>query len=428
MKHYKGIIAITPLFVLALSFLALSAALGDFSKVPLLIVFILTAVYALCITRELPLKDRLKCFSKGAGAPDLLMMVWIFMLAGAFAASAKTAGCIDATVNATLSVLPDEMILSGIFIAACFVSLSIGTSVGTIVALVPVAVGVAAKTDISVPMATASAVGGAFFGDNLSFISDTTIVATQSQGCKLNDKFRVNFRIVLPAAIITMAIYVVLGLGQTGSPELGEVNWLKMLPYIVVIGLALTGMNVLLVLLIGNLFTGIIGISTGAFDIEGWFAAIQTGIRGMAELIMISMLAGGLLALIKQNGGIDYIIRSLTKRVSTGRGAEWSIAALVSITNLCTANNTVAILSVGKLSRDIAEKYGVDKRKSASVLDTFSCFVQSLIPYGAQLLMAAGLAAISPVEIIPFLFYPFIMGACAMLAIQFRYPGKYSSI
>ena len=422
-----GLLAISPLFVLALLFVGLSYCVpGGFSKVPLLVVFLLTSVYALSTTRGMTIEERVAQFSKGAGSSNLLLMVWIFVLAGAFAASAKEMGAISATVDLTLKCLPGDMLLAGLFLAACFVSVSVGTSVGTIVALVPVASGLADKTGMELALIVAAVVGGSFFGDNLSFISDTTVASTRSQGCKLSDKFRVNILLVLPAAIMTFILYVALGDGSADTMVAGEVQWLKVLPYIAVLITAIMGLNVLLVLALGCVMTGIVGIVTGSYDFGTWLSSMATGIIGMGELIIVSMLAGGLLELVRYNGGIVYLIRLLTRRVRTKRGAELSIAALVSLTNLCTANNTVAILSVGRLAHDISEKYGVDKRKSASLLDTFSCCVQGLIPYGAQLLIAGGLASLNPVSIITYLYYPVLMGGVALIAIFLRYPKRYS--
>lgn len=429
-KHRRprrnGWLAISPLVVLVALMVGLSLLTGDPYKVSLPVVFIVTAAYALMTTRGLSVDDRLVQFSRGAGSPGLLLMVWIFVLAGAFAESAKQMGAISATVDLTLLLLPEGMLLAGLFLASCFVSLAIGTSVGTIVALVPVAVGLAARTDMSLPLITASVAGGAFFGDNLSFISDTTVAATRTQGCKLSDKFRVNFRIVLPAALITFVVYIVMGQGSLDPANVAQVDWVKVLPYVAVLLTAVMGLNVTIVLMLGCVLTGIVGMATGCYDLMGWMQSMAVGIGGMGELIVISLLAGGLLELIRYNGGITFLLRMLTRRIRGKRGAELSIAALVSITNVCTANNTIAILSVGRLANEIAERYGVDKRKSASVLDTFSCCVQGMLPYGAQMLMAAGLAAVSPMEIIPYLYYPMVMGFVALLAIFLRYPRRYS--
>jgi Na+/H+ antiporter NhaC len=372
------------------------------------------------------LQQRLATFSRGASSESMMLMVWIFVLAGAFANSAKCMGSIDATVNFTLAFLPPQMLLAGLFLAACFISLSIGTSVGTIVALAPIAAGIASQTGSPIAMMTAIVVGGSFFGDNLSFISDTTIAATQTQGCKLSDKFRVNSFLVMPAAVIVFAAYLFMGHTLSVPTAVGAVNPILMVPYLVVLVTAIVGMNVMAVLTLGIVLTGAIGLLNGSYDLFGWFAAMGQGITSMGDLIIITMMAGGLLELIRQQGGIDIIIRLLTSHVSGKRGAELAIAALVSVVNVCTANNTVAILTVGGIAKHIGDKYGLDNRKCASILDTFSCFTQGLIPYGAQMLMAAGLAAINPVSILPYLYYPFTLGLIALLAIVARYPRRYS--
>lgn len=406
-------------------YLITSLLVNDFYKVPITVAFLLSSCYAIAITRGLKLEQRVYQFSVGAGNKNILLMIWIFVLAGAFAQSAKQMGAIDATVNLTLHILPDNLLLAGIFIAACFISLSIGTSVGTIVALTPVAVGLAEKTGIDLPYMVAIVVGGSFFGDNLSFISDTTIASTKTQDCVMRDKFKVNFMIVVPAALIVLGIYIFQGLSLSTAPQIQEIEWIKVIPYLIVLGTAIAGMNVMSVLLLGIFSTGIIGLFTGMgfFD---WFGAMGTGITGMGELIIITLLAGGMLETIRYNGGIDFIIARLTRHVTGKRGAELSIAALVSVANLCTANNTIAIITTGPIAKDIAKRFHLDRRKTASILDTFSCLIQGIIPYGAQMLIAAGLAGISPLGIIGNLYYPFCMGACAILAILIRYPKRYS--
>ncbi|MEG0454757.1 Na+/H+ antiporter NhaC family protein [Bacteroides sp.] len=422
----SGWLALSPLFVFLCLYLLTSIIVNDFYKVPIAVAFLLSSCYAIAITRGVKLDQRIYQFSLGASNKNIMLMVWIFILAGAFAHSAKEMGAIDATVNLTLHILPDNLLLAGIFIAACFISLSIGTSVGTIVALTPVAVGLAEKTGIELPFMVAIVVGGSFFGDNLSFISDTTIASTKTQGCLMRDKFRVNSQIVVPAAIIVLGVYIVQGFSVTAPTHMQEIEWVKVIPYLIVLGTAIAGMNVMLVLLTGIASTAIIGLATGSFGIFEWFSAVGNGIAGMGDLIIITLLAGGMLEIIRYNGGIEFIIHKLTQHVSGKRGAELSIAALVSIANLCTANNTIAIITTGPIARDIANKYQLDRRKTASILDTFSCFIQGIIPYGAQLLMAAGLANISPISIIGNLYYPFTMGALALLAILFRYPRRYS--
>lgn len=421
----KGLLALSPLLVFIILYLVTSIAVRDFYKVPITVAFLVSSIYAISITKG-KLRRRINVYSRGAGTPEMMLMIWIFVLAGAFANSAKVMGSIDATVNLTLYLLPSQMLLAGLFLAACFISLSIGTSVGTIVALTPIAAGVATQTGVSPAMVTAVVVGGSFFGDNLSFISDTTIIATQTQGCKLNDKFRVNSFIVIPAAIVILGIYLVLGQGIAAPTHIAEIEPIKVLPYLVVLITALLGVNVMAVLTIGIVLTGCIGLANGAFDIYGWMQAMGNGIIGMGELIIITMMAGGMLEVIKHNGGLEYIIARLTRHIHGKRGAELSIAALVSMVDVCTANNTVAIITVGGIARKIGEKYGLDPRKCASLLDTFSCFTQGIIPYGAQLLMAAGLAALSPVSIVPYLYYPMAIGIAALLAIILRYPRRYS--
>lgn len=424
-KQKGGWWSLSPLAVFLCLYLITSLLVNDFYKVPITVAFLLSSCYAIAITRGLKLEQRVYQFSVGAGNKNILLMIWIFVLAGAFAQSAKQMGAIDATVNLTLHILPDNLLLAGIFIAACFISLSIGTSVGTIVALTPVAVGLAEKTGIDLPYIVAIVVGGSFFGDNLSFISDTTIASTKTQDCVMRDKFKVNFMIVVPAALIVLGIYIFQGLSLSAAPQIQEIEWIKVIPYLIVLGTAIAGMNVMSVLLLGIFSTGIIGLFTGMgfFD---WFGAMGTGITGMGELIIITLLAGGMLETIRYNGGIDFIIARLTRHITGKRGAELSIAALVSVANLCTANNTIAIITTGPIAKDIAKRFHLDRRKTASILDTFSCLIQGIIPYGAQMLIAAGLAGISPLGIIGNLYYPFCMGACAILAILIRYPRRYS--
>ena len=422
----KGLIALSPLVVFILLYLVTSIIAGDFYKVPITVAFMAASMYAVLICGGLPLGKRIDIFSRGAGTGQMMLMIWIFILAGAFAHSAKVMGAIDATVNLSLTLLPGNMLLAGLFLAACFISLSIGTSVGTIVALTPIAAGIASQTGSSVALLTAVVVGGSCFGDNLSFISDTTIAATQTQGCRLNDKFRVNSFIVVPAAFIVFIVYIFMGAGMHSPQHIGEVSFVKVIPYLIVLLTAIFGMNVMAVLALGILSSGLIGLITSSFDIYGWMGAMGEGIVGMGELIIITMMAGGLLEIIKHNGGIDFLIRLLTSHVSSKRGAELSIAALVSMVNICTANNTVAILTVGGIAKQIGDRYGVDNRKCASILDTFSCFMQGIIPYGAQMLMAAGLAQLNPVSIMPYLYYPLSIGIAALLSILLRYPRRYS--
>ena len=419
-------LALSPFIVFMIVYLVGSLLAGDFYKLPLTVAFLIASAYAICITPKIKLKERVNIFSRGAGNENIMLMVWIFVLAGAFASIADQMGAIDATVNLTLRFLPANMLLPGLFLAACFISLSIGTSVGTVVALTPVAVGIAEQTGSSLPMIVAIVVGGAFFGDNLSFISDTTIVATQTQGCKMNDKFKANIWLAAPAALIVLIIYIIIGQGVETPSAIPTIEWYKVVPYMAVLILALAGLNVLVVLLIGIILAGVIGILCGSFDMLGWMDAMGKGIMGMSELIIVTLLAGGMLAIIRHNGGIDYLIQALTMRIKGQRGAKLTMALLVILADLCTANNTIALVTVGPMAREIADRYGIDKRMSASILDTFSCFAQGLIPYGAQLLMAAGLASITPFEIIGYLYYPMVLGGVVLIGILCNYPRKYN--
>ena len=382
----------------------------------MLLIFISISIIAILLSRGMSLRERINVFSRGAGHKDLLLMIWIFVLAGAFASSAKAMGAVDATVNLALQVLPATFLLPGLFLSACVVSLCMGTSVGTIVAFIPIATSLADKTELSLPLMAAAIVGGAFFGDNLSFISDTTIVATQSQGCKQSDKFKYNFLLVLPIAIIVCIIYLMMGSGVS-EVVVGKVMWWKIIPYVAVLLSAACGVNVMLVLLMGNVLTGIVGMSDGSYTFEGWTESMSIGIMGMSELILISMMAGGIFALISQQGLMDRIVQEISSRVSSKRGAELSICLLVGIVNALTANNTVAILSVGDITKKISECYNIDPRRSASLLDTTSCAVQGLLPYGAQLLMASSLAGITAMSIIPYLYYPMLIGGMVLLTI-----------
>ena len=390
----------------------------------MLFIFIVIAIFAVALTRKIPFKERITIFSRGAGNTNLLLMVWIFMLAGAFAASAKEMGAAGAMVDLTLHFLPAKFALTGLFLAACVTSLCMGTSVGTIVALMPIAAGLAERTEMALPMVAAAVVGGAFFGDNLSFISDTTIVATQSQGCQLSDKFRYNVRMVMPAALIVAVAYVFLGGEAADITATGAIEWWKVLPYLAVLICAACGINVLVVLTAGNILTCLTGILDGSYDLMGWIGSASQGIMGMSELILISMLAGGIFAIFSYVGGLDFIIDRMTRHIKGRAGAEWSICGLVAFANICTANNTIAILSVGDIAKRVAEQFDIDPRRSASLLDTTSCCVQGILPYGAQLLMASGLASISAISIVPYLFYPMLLGLAVIVTILFQRKTK----
>ena len=417
-------IALLPLVVFLGIYLLGSLLAGDFYKMPIVVAGMIASMVAVAMSRNSTLTENIDSYSRGATEPNIMLMIWIFVLAGAFAASTKAMGAVDATVALTLHIVPEEFLPAGIFLAACFTSFSIGTSVGTIVALTPIASTIAEQTGGNTAWIVAIVVGGALFGDNLSFISDTTIAATRTQGCNMRDKFRTNLRIVAPAALITLVIYSFVGgdFASSYAPSTVDAPWYMILPYMLVLITAIAGLNVMNVLVLGIFASGVVGIVCGKFSLVDWFVSMGGGIGSMGELIVITMMAGGMLELIRLNGGVDYIISSVTSRISSRRGAELSIASLVMFADICTANNTVAIISVGGIAREIAQRFGIAPRRAASLLDTFSCFVQGLLPYGAQLLMAAGLASISPIEIIASLYYPFIMGACALVAILLQWP------
>lgn len=414
--------ALTPLVVFLLTYLVVSIVAGDFYKMPITVAFVISSIVAIAISKGGKLSNRIEQFCRGAANSNIMLMVLIFILAGAFAQTAKAMGAVDATVNLAMSILPGNLLAAGIFLAACFISISVGTSVGTIVALAPVAVGIADKTGMPDALMLGVVVSGAMFGDNLSFISDTTIVATRTQGCQMSDKFKVNIRIALPIAILTGLIYVLVGSGVENAYAPAPIEWVKVIPYLVVLVTAVCGINVMLVLFIGIVLSGIVGLWTGSFDIWGWNASMGLGITNMGELIIVTLLAGGMLEMIRYNGGIDWIIRKLTSRIHSSKGAEMSIAALVSFANLCTANNTIAIITAGPIAKEISDKFHIPPKRSASILDTFSCLVQGVIPYGAQMLMAAGISQVSPLLVMKYLYYPLILGICSTLAIALA-PG-----
>lgn len=421
----RGLLALSPIVVLLVVYLAMSLASGDFYRISISVAFVAAAVYAVAMLRNIShsLQERVAIFSEGASDKNIMYMIWIFVLAGIFAATAKAMGAVDATVHFTMQLVPTEFLPAGIFVAACFVSLSIGTSVGTIVALTPVVTGLAVQMGVDTAQMVAIVVGGAFFGDNLSFISDTTIAATMTQGCKMKDKFRTNLLIVLPAAMLSLGLYLFLGLsGESGIEAASAAEWYKTLPYLLVLVSAIAGVNVLVVLVLGILATAIIGLACGSLSGVSFCEAADDGVISMCELIVITLLAGGLMNVVKQSGGFDFITRAITNRVSGKRGAEGAIAGLTLLTDICTANNTIAIITVGPIARDLCERYGISPRKSASLMDTASCFAQGVLPYGAQLLMASGLAGISPFEIIPHLYYPMAIGVMVILSILFQFP------
>ncbi|MDR2384993.1 MAG: Na+/H+ antiporter NhaC family protein [Tannerella sp.] len=413
--------ALMPLGVFFLLYILTFIFTGDLQKMPVSVAFLTASAVAILFSKGGKMSNHIEIFCRGCANDTILLMIVIFILAGAFAGTAKAMGAVDATVNMVLYLLPDTLIMASIFVAACFISMAMGTSCGTIAALAPIAVGISAQTEIGIPVMLGIVIGGAMFGDNLSFISDTTIVATRTQGCRMKDKFRANFRLVLPVALIVVGIYIFQGINTVDNVESRSYNvveWVKVIPYIVVLATALTGINVIAVLSMGIILSGIIGIFSGGFDVWAWMTAMSSGIvNDMGELIIVSLMAGGMFEMIRYNGGIDWLINKLTNNIRSKRKAETAIAGLVSFTNLCTANNTIAIIITGPIARQISDKAELSKPRTASLLDTFSCLVQGLLPYGAQLLIASGLASINPMEIIPYLYYPFAMGIMATLSI-----------
>lgn len=419
----KGnVFALVPLGVFLVLYLATSIILNDFYKMPVIVAFLIATMVALFMNRKRSLEKTIEIFCQGVANNNIIIMLFIFILAGAFAGLAKDMGAVDATVNFGLSVLPSHLLLAGVFVIGCFISLSIGTSVGTIVALIPVTVGIAEQVNLPIALAVGCVVSGAMFGDNLSLISDTTIAATKTQGCDMRDKFITNIKIVLPGALLSLLIYLFTQSGSSISVESGSYQIVKILPYLFVIASALFGLNVILVLIGGTLFSGIVAMGTGTLSFFDVMASINKGILNMSEIIILTILIAGMVEIIKENGGIDFILYFVKRKVKSKKGAQIGIAALVGLINLCTANNTVAIVIAGPLAKDISEEYGIEPKKTASILDTFSCFFQGIIPYGAQILIASSLAHISPIEAMRYLYYPYLMGISAFVFILLGLP------
>ncbi len=419
----QGWLALSPIVLFLVLYVAVSIILDDFYKMPIAVALLIASAWAIIISRGKPLLKRIEIFSRAAGHSNILYMIWVFILAGAFAAMAKDIGAVEATVSLALHAFPPGFVVPMLFFAACFISLSIGTSVGTVVALAPLATEIATASDASVAFYVAVVLGGAFFGDNLSFISDTTIAATRSQECNMADKFKANIWIALPAALVTLGIYIMTGL-DTHAVELpASKNWTLIIPYLVVLGTAIAGINVTAVLSLGIISAVILGLTTG-LSLTDLASSAGAGIDGMGNLIIITLLAAGMLGMIKSAGGITFILQSLTRHVSGRRGGQAVITVLVAVVNMCTANNTVAIITVGGISRDISQRFGIDPRKTASLLDTTSCIVQCLIPYGAQTLLATSLAGISPAAPFPYLYYPWALAGMTALSIIFLFPRR----
>lgn len=415
----NGLYALSPAFVLLGVYLMGAVIAGDFYKVPFCVPFTVAAVYAVCILKG-SVHQRISVFSEGAADNNIMYMLWIFVLAGIFASLAKSMGAVDATVSLTLKYVPQQILPLGIFLMSCFISFAIGTSVGTIVALMPIVSGLASELSCGAEWMAAIVVGGAFFGDNLSFISDTTIASTQSQGCSMKDKFRTNFLLVLPAAVIAVLIYLFAYQSNANIDIPSNIELLKTAPYIAVIVFALCGLNVLVTLVIGIIFTVATGAWYGQTDIIDIFQAAGQGVSSMSELIVVTLLAGGIMNVIRYRGGLEFIIEMISRKISGRRAAESAIASVTVLTNICTANNTIAIITAGPVAKKIAGSFGISAKRSASIMDTSSCCVQGLIPYGIQIMMAAGMIGASPIALLPYLYYPMLLGVMVVISIVFK--------
>ena len=420
-----------PVAVFLALFIGSGVVLDDFYSMPAIVAFVCALTVAFAQDPKRSFEDKLDSVARSMGDSNVMIMCLVFVLAGAFTGSVTSAGGVESTVNFALSVLPTGIVLPGLFLIACFISLSMGTSVGTIAALAPIAIGVAEKTGLAGAICLGAIVGGAMFGDNLSMISDTTIAATRTQGCDMDAKFKENFKIALPAAVLTFVIFLVIGLGSEYALDGDmEYNLLQVLPYVVVLVAALAGVNVFVVLVSGTVLSIAVGVALGTIAPDMIFIAIGTGIDGdsgimnMYDITVISIICAGIIGLVRDNGGIEWILNRISGVVKGPRGAQFGIAALSSLVDVSTANNTVAIVIAGPVARKIADEYGISPRRTASLLDIFTSVWQGIIPYGAQMLYAsAGAAAagmaVAPFEIIPYLFYPYLLGFCALAFIAF---------
>jgi Na+/H+ antiporter NhaC len=415
--------ALFPLFFFVVVYLASSIYLEDFYSVPVLVVFLLALMVAFVQFPKVAFKKKLAAFSKGAGDDNILIMILIFLLAGAFGQISRDMGAISSIVNFSLAYVSPQIIIAGLFLISAFVSISLGTSVGTIAALSPIAVGLSENVPESLAIALAAVIGGAMFGDNLSFISDTTIAATRTQGIAMKEKFKVNIRIVALPTLITFVTYLFfnLGVADVDLQTSGEYDLVKVIPYLVVFVIAIIGVNVIASLAVGIALSLLIGGYFGEFT---WIEALQSinqGLAGMYELSLICLVIGGIVGIIQMNGGINYLLYQVLRRVDSTKKAELGIAALTGLVNLSIANNTITIIIVGPIAREIAVKHHVQPKRSASILDTVSCFIQGIIPYGAQMLAAMAIAsfAVSPLEILQYLYYPLLTGLFTLIFIFF---------
>lgn len=420
-KEKGRAIALLPIAVFLLIFLGSGVLTGDFYSMPAIVAFLIALAVAFFQNRSVSFSDKICLAAKGVGEENIITMCLIFLAAGAFSGAVKAAGGVESTVNLGLSVLPSGMAVAGLFVIGCFISISMGTSVGTITALAPIAAGISAKTGISAAICAGAVVGGAMFGDNLSMISDTTIAAVKTQDCEMKDKFRENFKIVLPAAIVTLVLFLILG--HTTDYSLDKelpYNIFQVLPYLVVLVGALVGVNVFVVLMSGTVLSLIVGLSTGAFTTADMFKYVGDGIMSMYDITVISIIVASIVALVREYGGIDFVLSFIRKRIQTQRGGELGIAALALLVDLCTANNTVAIVMAGPIAKEISTDFDVTPRRSASLIDMFSSMGQGLIPYGAQMLAAASLTGLTPFDIIPYCYYPFLMGLSGLIFILIK--------
>lgn len=414
-------IALLPIGVFLIIFIGAGILFHDFYTMPAIVGFLIALTVAFFQNRKVKFQEKVAIISKGIGEENIVTMCLIFLAAGAFSGSIKAAGGVESTVNLGLSIMPSSIAVVGLFIIGCFISISMGTSVGTITAMAPIGVGIAEKTGIPLPICMGAIVCGAMFGDNLSMISDTTIAAVRTQGCEMKDKFRENFFIVLPAAVITAVIFFIIARGNAGIID-DDLSFqiIKVIPYLVVLIGALIGINVFIVLITGTVLSLIVGVGTGAFAVSEMFQKMGDGITGMYDITVISIIVAAIVALVKEHGGIEYILNVIKKRINGERGGEFGISILALLVDCCTANNTVAIVMAGPIAKEISEEFKVSPKRSASLLDIFASVGQGMIPYGAQLLAAASLSGLTPIAIMPYLFYPIFMGVSAIGFILFR--------
>ncbi len=413
--------ALLPILVFLLIFLGSGIITGDFYTMPTIVAFLIALAVAFLQNRKLKFNEKIAVLAKGVGDENIITMSLIFLCAGAFSGAVKAAGGVESTVNLGLSILPSSIAVVGLFVIGCFISVSMGTSMGTIAALAPIAVGISEKTGFTMAICIGAVVCGAMFGDNLSMISDTTIAAVKTQGCEMKDKFKENFFIVLPAAIITIVIFLLIT--RNGNFQLTDeltFNIWKVVPYVLVLIGALIGINVFIVLIGGTVVSLIVGVATGSIALDQMFVVVGDGVTGMYDITVISIVVACIVSLVKEHDGIQFVLNLIHSRIKSEKGAELGIAGLSLVVDACTANNTVAIVMAGPIAKEISDEFGVEPKRSASLLDIFSSVGQGMIPWGAQLLSAASLTGLTPYAIMPYLFYPILMAVSAVLFIIFR--------